>query len=394
VLGLAQTGTGKTAAFALPILEQLLARRRQGPRALIVAPTRELAIQIHAEILELGKFTTLTATTVYGGVPANKQVRALRARPDIIVACPGRLLDLHQQRACDLSRIETLVLDEADHMFDMGFLPDIRRILAALPRERQNLLFSATMPREIRALADGVLNRPHVAELEHSKPASTIEHFLYPVEQNRKLDLLNNILGQDDFRSAIVFLRTKHRARRVARDLDRHGHRAVALQGNMSQSQRDRAMKGFREGSYDILVATDIAARGIDVAGISHVVNFDIPNTPDAYTHRIGRTGRAELSGKAITFVTHEDTAGVKAIERKLGQEIPRRFVKGFASSGSSGSSESPARGRSNNRHAGHEAPSTPWGAGLQDAHGGRFKRRGSRPKGAGPGRGRSRRGR
>jgi ATP-dependent RNA helicase RhlE len=423
VLGLAQTGTGKTAAFALPILDRLLARRSQGPRALIVAPTRELAIQIHAEIEELAKFTTLTATTVYGGVSTHKQVSALRARPDIIVACPGRLLDLHQQRACDLSRIETLVLDEADHMFDMGFLPDIRRILAALPRDRQNLLFSATMPREIRGLADRVLHQPHVVELAHSKPAETIEHCLYPVEQNRKLDLLNNVLGQDDFRSAIVFLRTKHRARRVARDLDRHGHRAIALQGNMSQAQRDRAMKGFREGRYDILVATDIAARGIDVANISHVVNFDIPNTPDAYTHRIGRTGRSEESGMAITFVTHEDAAGVRAIERKLGQEIPRRYVKGFAS-GSSGAQSRGQAGRGQagrgqagrgqagrgqagrgqagrgqagrgqgEREQGTDRPGQGFGAGLHDGPGG-HKRQGSRPKGAGPGRGRSRRGR
>ncbi|MAB79457.1 MAG: RNA helicase [Planctomycetes bacterium] len=391
VLGLAQTGTGKTAAFALPILERLLTGRRPGPRALIVAPTRELAMQINAEILELGRFTTLTATTIYGGVSMSQQVRALRARPDILVACPGRLLDLHQQRKCDLSRIEMLVLDEADHMFDMGFLPDIRRILSALPRERQNLLFSATMPREIRSLADRVLSRPHVVELEHSKPASTIDHFLYPVEQNRKLDLLNVILAGDDFTSAIVFLRTKHRARRVARDLDRHGHRAIALQGNMSQPQRDRAMTGFREGRFDILVATDIAARGIDVANISHVVNFDLPNTPDAYTHRIGRTGRAEESGKAITLVTREDAAGVKAIERKLGQKIPRRFIECDALPKTPAST--PQRGglAKKRRGAGRPKPE-PFGSGVQDGRGAGRTRRAQRPKGAGPGRSRSRR--
>lgn len=391
VLGLAQTGTGKTAAFALPILDRLLRGRRPGPRALIVAPTRELAMQIHAEILELGRFTTLTATTIYGGVAMTQQVRALRARPDILVACPGRLLDLHQQRKCDLSRIETLVLDEADHMFDMGFLPDLRRILTALPRERQNLLFSATMPREIRSLADRVLSSPHVVELDHSKPASTIDHFLYPVEKNRKLDMLNCILAGDDFTSAIVFLRTKHRARRVARDLDRHGHRAIALQGNMSQSQRDRAMAGFREGRFDILVATDIAARGIDVANVSHVVNFDLPNTPDAYTHRIGRTGRADVSGKAITLVTGEDRAGVKAIERKLGQEIPRRSIECDAPPRTPKSTRQRPGFAKKQRGAGR-SKSEPFGLGLQDGHGQARTHRAQRPKGAGPGRSRSRR--
>ena len=423
VLGLAQTGTGKTAAFALPILERLIANRGQGPRALIVAPTRELAIQIHAEIEELGKFTSIKSATIFGGVSQVRQVRALRARPDILIACPGRLLDLHKQRECDLSRIETLVLDEADHMFDMGFLPDIRRILNALPKERQNLLFSATMPREIRGLADRLLNRPHVVELNHSKPASTIDHFLCPVPQTKKLDLLTQILHEDSFTSAIVFLRTKHRARRVARDLDRDGHRAIALQGNMSQGQRDRAMGGFREGRYDILVATDIAARGIDVANVSHVINFDLPGTPDAYTHRIGRTGRSELSGKAITFVTSEDAGGVRAIERNLGEEIPRRFIKGFAesgildskssskstrrSTGSRGPKKSFARGSrvtggskssaqsAPTKPAAQTATATPWGAGVAEALETPARtRRAHRPKGSGPGRSRSRRGR
>ncbi|MFT5287573.1 MAG: ATP-dependent RNA helicase RhlE [Planctomycetota bacterium] len=430
VLGLAQTGTGKTAAFALPILQRLMGKKGSAPRALIVAPTRELAIQIHAEIVELGRFTGLKAATIFGGVSQVKQVRALKGRPDILIACPGRLLDLHKQRECDLSKIETLVLDEADHMFDMGFLPDIRRILTALPRERQNLLFSATMPKEIRSLADRTLNRPHVVELGHSKPASTIDHFLYPVGQKKKLDLLTHILKEDSFTSAIVFLRTKHRARRVARDLDRDGYRAIALQGNMSQGQRDRAMTGFREGRYDILVATDIAARGIDVANVSHVVNFDLPGTPDAYTHRIGRTGRSELSGKAVTFVTSEDKAGLRAIERNLGEEIPRRFIKGFAESGivesgtsgsSSGDSKkrvSVGRGRSGGggqRGGGRSRPSSTgassgvttnaavatkasaptWGAGVVEALDKPVRtKRAHRPKGSGPGRSRVRRGR
>jgi ATP-dependent RNA helicase RhlE len=330
VMGLAQTGTGKTAAFVVPILERLLARRRPGPRALIVAPTRELATQIHAELRTLAQFTGLRAVTIFGGVPANLQIRDLRSRPDIVVACPGRLLDLHERGAVKLGGIEVLVLDEADHMFDMGFLPDVRRILAELPARRQNLLFSATMPSAVRALADSLLDKPHVVELKHALPPATIEHALYPVAANRKFELLRHLLGDDGFTSAIVFSRTKHRAKRLADQLSRSGHEAVALQGNMTQAQRDRAMAGFRNGRFDVLVATDIAARGIDVAHVSHVINFDMPATTDAYTHRIGRTGRSERSGKAYTLFSSEDLPNVHAIERKLGSVISRRKVPGF----------------------------------------------------------------
>jgi ATP-dependent RNA helicase RhlE len=331
VLGLAQTGTGKTAAFALPLLERLLAARRPGPRALVVAPTRELATQIDAEVRLLARFTDIRTVTVYGGVSARAQVAALGRGPDVVIACPGRLLDLHRQRALRLDRIEILVLDEADHMFDMGFLPDIRRILAALPARRQNLLFSATMPAAIRGLADALLDAPHVVELAHSRPATTIEHSLYPVAEGRKLELLERLLGDERNASAIVFTRTKHRARRLAQQLDRSGHRAVALQGNMSQGQRDRAMRSFRAGHFDVLVATDIAARGIDVSQVSHVINFDVPTTPDAYTHRTGRTGRSERAGKACTFVTADDRSMIRAIERMIGETIPRTSVPGVA---------------------------------------------------------------
>jgi ATP-dependent RNA helicase RhlE len=254
----------------------------------------------------------------------------LRKRPDVIIACPGRLLDLHQQRAVDLSGIRMLVLDEADHMFDIGFLPTIRKIIAALPATRQNLMFSATMPAEVRALADGILRDPQTAGLAHSKPAETIDHALYPVSTTRKVELLGQLLKDDALTCAIVFSRTKKRAQRLAETLGRMGHSAVALQGNMSQGQRDRAMRGFREGRFDVLVATDIAARGIDVAHVSHVINFDVPNTPEAYTHRIGRTGRAERSGQAYTFVTDEDVGMVRAIERALGKPITRRHLAGF----------------------------------------------------------------
>ncbi len=330
VLGLAQTGTGKTAAFALPVLDQLVTERRQGPRVLVLAPTRELATQIFTEIRELAKFTRVKVITVYGGVPMRTQISALRNNPEIIVGCPGRVLDLIQQGVLKLGRIENLVLDEADHMFDMGFLPDIRKILSAMPEDRQNLLFSATMPKEIRRLADELLYDPHVVELADQAPASTIDHALYLVGETRKRPLLEHMLAQDDCESAIVFIRTKHRAKRLADQLSKAGFRAVALQGNMSQSQRDRAMKGFRSRKFDILVATDIAARGIDVSGVSHVINYDVPNTPEAYTHRIGRTGRSESEGVACTFVTGEDRGWVRATEKMIGSPIQRRTVEGF----------------------------------------------------------------
>ena len=330
VLGLAQTGTGKTAAYALPLLDRLLEARRQGPRALVIAPTRELATQIAAEIRSLSRFTGLKTVTIYGGVSLQGQVNTLRRHPEIVVGCPGRVLDLLQQGLLRLDRVETLVLDEADHMFDMGFLPDIRRILAALPKRRQNLLFSATMPRDIRRLADDLLSTPHVVELADAAPAATIDHALYLVPEGRKRALLEHMLSGDDCTSAIVFTRTKRRASRLADQLSKAGYRAVGLHGNMSQSQRDRAMRGFRSRSYNILVATDIAARGIDVSGVSHVINFDVPNTPEAYTHRIGRTGRAEREGVACTFVTHDDRAWVQSTERMIGAPIPRRQVEGF----------------------------------------------------------------
>lgn len=392
VLGLAQTGTGKTAAFALPILEQLSKRGSKYPRALILAPTRELAMQTHAEIGVLAKYTPLRSVTIFGGVGAGPQVRALRARPDIIVACPGRLLDLLSSSDVNLSAIEILVLDEADHMLDMGFLPDIKRILKFLPAERQNLLFSATMPNEIRSLTDRVLHNPHVVELAIRAPAETIDHALYPVEQARKTALLKHLLEGDDFRSAIVFLRTKHRAKRLARDLDKAGHRAIALQGNMSQGQRTRAMEGFREGKFDVLVATDIAARGIDVANVSHVINFDIPGTPDAYTHRIGRTGRAEKKGKACTFVTHEDFPSIKAIERKLQMQIPRVKLRDFWVEGEgegSGEALEQGGGWSRGRPISRGGPSRRGGASRRSSRGGggRGASRGARSSG-GAGRG------
>jgi ATP-dependent RNA helicase RhlE len=330
ILGLAQTGTGKTAAFALPVLERILAKRGAGPQVLVVAPTRELASQISEEIRLLARYTSIEVATLFGGVSTAAQLAALRKRPEILVACPGRLLDLWRQGAVRLDRIATLVLDEADHMFDMGFLPDIRRIVAALPARRQNLLFSATMPPEIRRLADGLLRDPHVVELDHAKPLDTIKHALFSVAGTRKFELLERVLAEDGFVSAIVFTRTKHRAKKLARQLDSSGHRAVALQGNMSQNQRKRAMEGFRDRRFQVLVATDIAARGIDVEKVSHVVNFDMPTTPEGYTHRIGRTGRSEQQGRAYTFVTPEDHELLRAVEQRMGAAISRQVFDGL----------------------------------------------------------------
>jgi len=330
VLGLAQTGTGKTAAFALPILQRLIEEPGKGPLVLVLAPTRELAVQIDAEFRMLARETRIKTTTIFGGVSQQSQVEALRRRPEIVIGCPGRILDLIQRRALATADIDTLVLDEADHMFDMGFLPDVTRILDSLPRDRQNLLFSATMPKAIRSLADRVLHNPHVVELANAQPAETIEHFLYEIGESQKRSLLERVLDAEDCKTAIVFTRTKHRAKRMALQLEAKGLRAVALQGNMSQAQRDRAMQGFRKGTFDVLVATDIAARGLDVAGVDYVINFDPPSTPDTYTHRIGRTGRSEAKGKAVTFVTGEDRLWVRDTERVLGAKIPRLVATGL----------------------------------------------------------------
>jgi len=373
VLGLAQTGTGKTAAFALPLLDRLVRRRRRGPRVLVLAPTRELATQIDAEIRSLARFTQLRVVTIYGGVSAHGQIQALRRHPEIVVGCPGRILDLIGRRELRLGEVESVVIDEADHMFDMGFLPDLRRILATLPPQRQNLLFSATMPAEIRGLANGLLQNPRVVELAKSGPAGTIDHALVSVREDRKRDLLESILKEDACRSAIVFTRTKHRAKRLAQQLDKAGHRAVGLQGNMSQGQRDRAMQGFRKRRFDVLVATDIAARGIDVQGVSHVINFDVPSTPDAYTHRIGRTGRAEREGRALTFVTHNDAAWLRATERKLGNSIPRRTVAGFEAA-----SSEPGNGHGPSRQTGRRGATAPSRSGDTARPRGRRRRRSS----------------
>ncbi len=330
VMGLAQTGTGKTAAFALPILQRLVNGPRGPIRALIIAPTRELAEQIHESISDLGLKTRIRSITIYGGVNINPQLQKLKQGVEIVVACPGRLLDHLSQGTIDLSQIEVLVLDEADQMFDMGFLPDIRRILKQVPRQRQTLLFSATMPNDIRALAQEILKDPVTVQVGNTAPPVTVTHALYPVEQHLKTALLLELLHHTDTESVLIFTRTKHRAKRLGEQLEKAGYRAASIQGNLSQNRRQAALDGFRDGTYQILVATDIAARGIDVSQISHVINYDIPDTAEAYVHRIGRTGRAARSGDAFTLVTSDDAAMVRTIEKSLSTSLERRTVTGF----------------------------------------------------------------
>lgn len=330
IMGLAQTGTGKTAAFVLPILERLSNGGRGFVRALIVAPTRELAEQINENICSLGRETGIRSMSIYGGVNIKPQIAKLSRGVEIIVACPGRLLDHLKQKTVSLSRLEVLVLDEADHMFDMGFFPDIKRIMQQLPKQRQNLLFSATMPREILHLAREILVQPATIQIGITAPADTVTHAVYPVPHHLKTRLLFAILKDTETESVLVFTRTKHRAKRIGEQLVKKGFNATSLQGNLSQNRRQQAIAGFRDGTYQILVATDIAARGIDVSGVSHVINYDIPNTPDAYIHRIGRTGRAASTGEAFTFVTAEDTAMVRSIERILGSRIQRKEIEDF----------------------------------------------------------------
>jgi ATP-dependent RNA helicase RhlE len=332
LIGTAQTGTGKTAAFVLPILQHLLQRpgRRHRTRALIVTPTRELAEQIHAAIKQLGKHTPIKSATVYGGVGFEPQERALRRGAEIIVACPGRLLDHLRRGNADLSQVEILILDEADRMLDMGFLPSVRQIVEETPKERQTMLFSATFATELERLAGQIMRSPQRVEMGLAAPATTIQHSLCPVGCDQKTDLLVKLLQQTQARGVLIFTRTKHRADRVARQIEREGYRTAVLHSNRSQSQRQKALESFRAGQVQFLVATDIAARGLDIETISHVINYDIPDSADAYIHRIGRTGRAERTGEALTLVTSDDTDTVRDIEKALGGAITILRVEGF----------------------------------------------------------------
>lgn len=330
LLGLAQTGTGKTAAFVLPTLQRLTEGKRKRVRALILTPTRELAEQVHGNIVQMAGRTGLRSCTIYGGVPKFGQIKQLSRGVELVVACPGRLLDHLDSGTVNLSGVETLILDEADQMFDKGFLPDIRRIMKRIPRDRQSMVFSATMPAEIRSFVEEILSNQVTVQVDHEKPAETISHVLFRVSQGRKTALLKNLLTNKDMKTTLVFTRTKHKAKNLARQLYSEGFKVTSLQGNMSQKQRQVSMDGFRAGKFNILVATDIAARGIDVSRISHVVNYDVPDTVEAYTHRTGRTGRAEKSGEAFTFATIDDGRIIQVVERRLGQKIRRETIDDF----------------------------------------------------------------
>ncbi|WCJ58561.1 DEAD/DEAH box helicase [Fontisphaera persica] len=330
VIGSAQTGTGKTAAFALPILHHL-GEPADGPRALILEPTRELAAQVETAFRDLARFTRLRVAVVYGGVGYGAQLAALRAGVDVLVATPGRLLDHLERRAVRLDRVQFLVLDEADRMLDMGFLPDVRRIVERCPRKRQTALFSATIPPEIETLIQWAMRQPVTVEVGvRRRPAETVKHVIYPVSDYQKTDLLLALLERVNYDSVIIFCRTRERADHVAALLKRHQHAVAVLHSNRTQMEREQALRGFRDGRYEVLVATDIAARGLDIANVSHVINYDVPQHPEDYVHRIGRTGRAEQAGDAFTLMVAEDMMHVQAIERFIGQKIPRVRLEGF----------------------------------------------------------------
>jgi ATP-dependent RNA helicase RhlE len=338
VLAGAQTGTGKTAGFTLPLLQRLSANgntsfspARHPIRALILTPTRELAAQVEESVRVYGKHLPLRTTLVYGGVGINPQIQALRRGVDILVATPGRLLDHVQQRTVDLSRVEILVLDEADRMLDMGFIHDIRRILALLPKTRQNLLFSATFSDEIRRLADGLLKTPVLIEVaRRNAPSELVVHRVHPVATARKRELLAQLVSSGDWRQVLVFTRTKHGANRLSEQLSRSGINSTAIHGNKSQPQRTRALADFKAGTVRVLVATDIAARGLDIEELPHVVNFDMPHVAEDYVHRIGRTGRAGSTGEAISLVAPEEQPLLAAIEKLLARRLDRQVITGF----------------------------------------------------------------
>jgi ATP-dependent RNA helicase RhlE len=330
VIGSAQTGTGKTAAFALPILSRL-DRHEPQPRVLVLEPTRELAAQVETAFRDFARFTDLRIAVVFGGVGYGQQREALRTGVDVLVATPGRLLDLMQQGSCRLDHIQYLVLDEADRMLDMGFLPDVKRIVQKCPRDRHSSLFSATIPPEIETLIQWAMRNPQTVEIGPRRtPVETVKHVIYPVSDAQKTDLLLELLKRVNYDSVIVFCRMKTGADRVAHLLKRSNHAVAVLHSNRTQREREQALRGFRDGRFEVLVATDIAARGLDIADVSHVINYDVPQHPEDYIHRIGRTGRMEATGDAFTLMVAEDGRHVQAIERFISQKIPRVKLEDF----------------------------------------------------------------
>lgn len=329
VIGSAQTGTGKTAAFALPLITRLGTHGKL--RALVLEPTRELAAQVETALRDYARFTNLRTAVVFGGTGYGRQDQSLRQGVDILVATPGRLLDQMHRRMVRLDQTEILVLDEADRMLDMGFLPDVRKIIDRCPRNRQTLLFSATIPPELEQLCRWALRNPETIEIgQRRSPAETVTHALYPVDVGQKQELLEELLRRTEYDQVLIFCRTKNGADRVARKLHQEGHAVAVLHSSRTQRERENALAGFRNGRYEVMVATDIAARGIDVEQISHVINFDVPHHPEDYVHRIGRTGRAQSVGDAFTIMTAEDLQEVAAIERFIGQKIPRVKLEEF----------------------------------------------------------------
>ena len=329
VTGSAQTGTGKTAAFALPILQKLGSHGKM--RCLVLEPTRELALQVEEAFQQYSKFTDLTTTIIYGGVGYGKQREDLSRGVDICAATPGRLLDLLEDGTTNLNDIEILVLDEVDRMLDMGFLPDVKRIVAKCPKARQTLFFTATLPPEIASLADWALNNPASVKIGmQSKPAETISHAFYPVVGSQKFDLFKELMRRTDFHSVLVFTRTRMGADRIARRLQADNHTVGVMHSDRSQRERVEALQGFKSGKFEVLVATDIAARGLDIAGVSHVINYDVPENAEDYVHRIGRTGRALSTGDAFTLVTEDDVRNARSIERFIGAEIERKQIEDF----------------------------------------------------------------
>ena len=363
LLGAAQTGTGKTAGFALPMLQRLAAGAnnshspaRRPVRALVVTPTRELAAQVHEDVCTYGRHLALRSAVIFGGVGMQPQIDALRRGVDILVATPGRLLDHARQKTLDLRSIEILVLDEADRMLDMGFIPDIRRILALLPAKRQNLLFSATFPDEVRKLAGTFLRDPATVEVaRRNTPAELVVQCAYPVAKDRKRDLLAHLVRTGDWRQVLVFCKTKRGANRLAEQLERDGIEADAIHGNKSQNARTRTLKSFKDGELRVLVATDIAARGLDIEQLPHVVNYDMPHVPEDYVHRIGRTGRAGAAGEAVSLVSHDERALLAAIEKLMGRRVELREASGFSGDAAPRPVEAPPRAKSASRP--HHAP-------------------------------------
>jgi ATP-dependent RNA helicase RhlE len=377
LLAAAQTGTGKTAAFVLPLLQRLA----QGPklravhpiRVLVLTPTRELAAQVAANVATYGRYLPVKSTVVFGGVNINPQIQALRRGVDVLIATPGRLLDHVSQRTVDLRHVETLVLDEADRMLDMGFIRDIRRIIGILPAQRQNLLFSATYTDDIRQLADGILKSPVTVDVApRNATADGIEQVVHPVDKSRKRELLAHLIGTGNWRQVLVFTRTKHGANRLAEQLDKDGLVTAAIHGNKSQGARTRALADFKAGKVRVLVATDIAARGLDIDQLPHVVNYELPNVPEDYVHRIGRTGRAGAEGTAVSLVCADEREDLRGIERLLKREIRREPIKGFEPS-ARGHAPAPAHDRP--RQGAHTHNRSQSGAPARDRHPGGNRR-------------------